>query len=203
LFQLESGSTVVGHVYSANIVGYVNLFLPPGLSLIANPLLAYDNSLGSLIPTAPDGAQVLTYLPGVGYEVSTFDALAGAWSNPDLKLPPGRGFFYNNASPDIVSHTFVGEVRTGTLINHLPAGFSTEGALVPQEGSISSVHGIPGQPGDILRLYVNDQQGGGDYLTSTYNANNGWMPDLTLGVAKGFVSEKQSAQDWIRVFQPY
>jgi hypothetical protein len=199
LFQVESAS---GTVFSVNIVGYVNLQLPPGLSLIANPLWTYDDTLGSLFlyQEPPDGAQVLKYVPGAGYEVSTFDAIAKAWTNPEMTLPPGVGFFFQNPSANTVINTVVGEVFQGTLVNHLPAGFSTEGALVPQAGSITTVHTIPGEPGDILRLYVNDLQGGGDYVTSVFNGETGWEPDLTLGVGQGFVSEKQNPQDWIRIF---
>ena len=183
---------------SANIVGYVNLQLPPGLSLIANPLLAWDNTLGALIPHAPDGTQVLKYVPGAGYEVSTFDGIAQGWTDPDMDLSPGVGFFFDNASPTPFLQTFVGEVLVGTLVNHLPAGFSTKGALLPQSGSISTVQAIPGQPADVLRLYVNDSRGGADYVTSVFTYD--WDPDLILGIGHGFVSEKYNAQDWIRVF---
>ena len=199
LFQVEDAS---GAVFSVNIVGYVNLQLPPGLSLVANPLRSYDDTLESLFfyQPPPDGAQVLKYVPGAGYEVSTFDGIAQAWTNPHMELPLGVGFFFQNPSSNTVVNTFVGEVLQGTLVNHLPAGFSTEGSLVPQAGSINSLHVIPGEPGDLFRLYVNDLQGGGDYVTSVFSINAGWEPDLTLGVGQGFVSEKQNAQDWVRVF---
>ena len=198
LYRVEAA---VEKAYSANIVGYVNLWLPPGQSLIANPLRATDNTLGVLIPEAPDGSQVLRYVPGVGYEVSTFDALENGWSDPEMDLSPGIGFFFNNTSPDTLRVTFVGNVLLGVLVNPLPAGFSTKGELLPQSGSINSLHGIPGQPGDILRLYENDLQGGGGYVTSVFSAtDNAWVPDLNLGIAQGFVSEKQAAQDWVRVF---
>ncbi len=197
VYLLESASS---RVYSVNIVGYVNLQLPPGLSLIANPLLALDNTVGALFPEAPDGTQVLKYVPAVGYEVSTFDELAQGWTNPDMDLSPGVGFFYDNPSSSSIRQTFVGEVWLGTLVNHLPAGFSTKGALLPQAGSINSVQGIPGQPGDVIRLYQNDSSGGGGYVTSVFSATeNAWVPDLILHLGEGFVSEKQNAQDWVRV----
>jgi len=198
LFLLEPAG---GQVFSQNVVGYVNLQLPPGLSLVANPLRSYEDTLEKLINNPPDGAQVYKYVSGVGYEVSAYDALAQAWSNPDMDLSPGVGFFFNNTSPHPITNTFVGEVLQGILVNPLPAGFSTKGALVPQAGSINSIHHIPGQPGDVLRLYVNDLEGGGDYVASVFSdTENAWVPDLTLGVAQGFTSEKQTAMDWVRVF---
>jgi hypothetical protein len=198
MYRLETAESLV---FSVNAVGYVNVQLPPGLSLIANPLLDYENTVGALINDAPDGAQVYKYVPGAGYEVSTFDGIAGTWSNPDMDLSPGVGFFFNNPSSNTVVHTFVGEVLQGVLVNPMPAGFSTKGALVPQAGSITHLHGIPGEPGDVIRFYVNDLQGGGNYVTSVFSASqNAWVPDLTLDVGQGFVSEKQNAQDWVRVF---
>jgi len=198
IYSLESAES---SVYSVNVVGYVNVQLPPGLSLIANPLLAYENSVAALFSAPPDGAQVYKYVPGIGYEVSTYDEGQGTWSNPDMDLSPGVGFFFSNPTASTIVNTFVGEVLQGVLVNPLPAGFSTEGALVPQDASINDVHRIPGEPGDIFRLYVNDGQGSGDYATSVFSATeNAWVPDRNLGVAQGFVSEKQNAQDWVRVF---
>ena len=98
-----------GGVVSGNIVGYVNTFLPPGLSLITNPLLNTTNTVGHLFPTAPDGTQVYL-LNGTNYIVSTFDAVAGAWSNPNLELLPGDGFFVRNPSSTTFTNIFVGEV---------------------------------------------------------------------------------------------
>jgi hypothetical protein len=197
-FQLLSGAE---SIFSINVVGYVNTDFPPGLSLKANPLVAETNTLGYLIPLAPDGTQVYKFTEGSNYEVSTFDAVAMSWSNPDINLDVGNGFFLNNPSPGAFRVTFIGEVRQGWLTNNLPAGFSTEGSLVPQAGSINTLHGIPGEPGDTLRLYVNDGLGEGAYSVSTFDgASNSWLPDLELGAAEGFWMHKENAQDWVRYF---
>jgi hypothetical protein len=195
IFQVDSP------IVSVNVVGYVNLSLPPGLSLIANPLYYTNNTVAFWWPNAPDGAQVLKYLPEVGYEVSTFDALSGTWSNPEFEIGMGQGFFFRNTSAETIVQTFVGEVLQGTLVNPLPAGLSMEGSLVPQAGSINTVHNIPGTDGDEIRFWVNDGQGGGDYISSIFSeADGAWVPDLNLGVGQGFWIEKQQAQDWVRVF---
>jgi hypothetical protein len=199
LFTLESAQSPI---YSVNAVGYVNTQLRPGLSLINNPLLNTVNTVESLMRDMPDGTQVYKYVSGVGYEVSSYDAAQGLWSNPDMDLSPGIGFFVDNPSAGTVVNTFVGEVLQGVLVNNLPAGFSTEGSLVPQAGSINDLHGIPGETGDVIRLYANDGQGGGSYVMSVF-ADGVWTPDLTLGVGEGFISEKQNAQDWIRIFSVF
>jgi hypothetical protein len=189
-----------GGVISVNAVGYVNLRLLPGLTLIANPLLYPTNTVSFWWPQAPDGAQVLKWVPDVGYEVSTYDAVAGMWSNPDFDISMGQGFFFRNTSSEPIIHTFVGEVLQGRLVNPLAAGLSLEGPLVPQAGSINTVHQIPGQPDDEIRLYVNDGMGGGDYINSIYTSSEGWVPDLILGVAEGFWIQKQQPEDWVRYF---
>jgi hypothetical protein len=197
-FKLDANTDPI---YSANVVGYVNLTLAPGISLIANPLYYTNNTLAFWWPTAPDGAQILKYVAGVGYEVSTFDGLSGSWSKPNLEVPIGTGFFFRNPSTNTLIVTFVGEVLQGNLINPLPGGYSCKGALVPQEGSINTVHAIPGRAGDHLRLYVNEGLQGGHYEISEYSdIENAWVPDLTLGVGQGFWIYKQQPMDWLRIF---
>ena len=201
IYMIDSAQSPV---YSVNAVGYVNLQLPPGLSLICNPLRNIDNTVETLFSVQiqgglPDGLQVYKYVSSVGYEVSVFDGVQ--WSNPDMDLPPGTGFFVDNPTSTTAVNTFVGEVLEGTLINHLPAGFSLEASLIPQAGPLTFLHGIPGEDGDIIRFYVNDGMGGGDYITSTFSGAEGsWVPDLDLAVGQGFVSERENAADWIRIF---
>lgn len=199
VYRLEGGGGG-GPVYSVNAVGYVNLYLPPGLSLICNPLIYTNNILEALFPVAPDGAQVYKLTAGGGYEVSTFNGFEGTWSYPDMDLSVGVGFYFNNPSAETFQHTFVGEVAQGHLVNPLPAGISTKGSLVPQGGSINSLLKIPGEPGDELRLYMNDLQGGGAYDVSVFTSGSGWVPDLELRVGQGFWIEKQNPQDWVRNF---
>jgi hypothetical protein len=197
LFRVEAAA---GSVISVNIVGYVNLSLGPGLSLIANPLVFTNNSLSFWMPTAPNGAQVFKYTDG-GFAVSTFDGETATWSNPDLQVPIGDGFYFSNPSGQTVVYTFVGEVMQGLLINPLPAGISTKGSLVPQAGSVNSVHLLPGESGDEIRLYESDGQGGGIETISVFDAaQQAWVPDVVLGVGRGFWIRKQNPQAWARYF---
>jgi hypothetical protein len=189
-----------GKVDSGNLVGHVNLRLPPGLSLIANPLSYTNNTLAFWMPIVPDGAQVYKFTPGGGFEVSTFDAIDSGWSNPNLDVSIGTGFYFHNPSTNVLALTFVGELLQGELVNPLPAGISTKGALVPQFGSINTAHNIPGESGDEIRVFTNDLQGGGAYEVSIYTADQGWLPDIQLGPGQGFWIQKQHPQDWVRYF---
>lgn len=197
VFRLDSAE---GGVFSGNVVGYVNLWLPPGLSLIANPLYYPTNTVAVWWPDAPDGSQILKYVSGSGYEVSTFDGLAKVWSNPNLEIPIGQGFYFRNSSSQTITNTFVGEVQQGSLTNTLPAGYSMKGSLVPQTGSINSVHGIPGKPGEELRTLTNNSGSEIENISTFDGMLNQWIPDLILNVGQGFWIHKETQQDWVRVF---
>jgi hypothetical protein len=194
---------VAGGVVSDNIVGYVNTTLPPGLSLITNPLRNTTNTLGHLFPAPPDGTQVYR-LDGTNYAVSTFDAMAGAWSNPALELLPGDGFFVRNPSGAAFINTFVGEVLIGTLVNPLPAGNSLQADMVPQGGSINSIHRVPGQSGDRAYKFAPAPDGTEGWIESAFDTDlNQWVPDLFIQVGEGFMVYKQAPQDWVRIFSPF
>lgn len=191
-----------GAVVSENMVGYVNLQLPWGMSFIANPLLQTNVTLRYLFPTAPDGAQVMKLVNG-DYVTSVYSVDRAGWVGPQLDLPMGVGFFFINPSRDTFTQTFIGEVPLGSLTNNLPAGVSLEGSLLPQAGSINSIHNIPGQPGDNFFVFANEGEARGRYVRSAYTAGEGWVPDLNLGVAQGFWIQKRQAQDWVRFFSPF
>lgn len=191
-----------GAVVSENMVGYVNMQLPWGMSFIANPLLQTNVTIGALFPTAPDGAQVMKLVSG-DYVTSVYSVARAAWVGPRLDLPAGVGFFFINPSRETFTQIIIGEVPIGSLTNNLPAGVSLEGSLLPQAGSINSVHNIPGQPGDNIFVFVNEGEARGRYIRSAYVAGEGWTPDLTLGVAQGFWIQKRLAQDWVRFFSPF
>jgi hypothetical protein len=201
IFRLGNSLKSSSPVYSANIVGYVAMELPPGLSLICNPLYYENSAVEKWMPTAPDGAQFYTYDGELGYAVSTFDGRRGKWSNPQLQLPLGTGFYFRNPSSKTQKLTFTGEVLQGNLVNPLPKGYSMKGALLPQSGSINTVQAIPGEPGDEIRFYENDGKGSEQFITSVFDASTGaWVPDYDLKVGQGFWIQKQRAQDWLRHF---
>ena len=60
-----ASSLAQGAVYSVNAVGYVNLTVPAGLSLIANPLDATDNTIANVLKV-PAGTQIYKF-NGTGF----------------------------------------------------------------------------------------------------------------------------------------
>jgi len=108
------------NVYSVNVVGYVNVPLVQGYSLIANPLNAGDNSVSNLFNTlynsgsGPIAGDNLFTWNGSGFIGDFLDQFGGGWSNPGLQLPPGVGFLYQHiANPGSATNTFVGTVFRG------------------------------------------------------------------------------------------
>jgi hypothetical protein len=138
----------MAQVYSANAVGYVNMQLADGLSLIANPLINGDNNIDTVMPL-PDTAS--------GTTIYRFDAATGnygdsitfvgfglgwntASADPNWKIMnPGEGFFVQVLSgTGPLDVTFVGDVPQGNLSNTLPApgNLLIKSSQVPQEAAL-------------------------------------------------------------------
>jgi hypothetical protein len=184
-------------VYSVNAVGYVNVSLNPGFNMLANPLNSGDNSLSTILPSAPDGTVVYKFDPGTGFEnANTF--FAGVGWLPDNTLSPGEGAFVYNPTSDAVTVTFVGEVPQGDLKNPVPAGFSIKSSQVPQEATLTDL-GFPAGDGDTVYQFDSATQAYKDAVT--YFAGVGWLPsEPSPKVGEAFWVLKGTAADWNRTF---
>src|SRR5258706_1505975 len=99
-------------VYSLNIVGYVNLPVNAGLSMVANQLDATpDNGVQGLFGTPPGSLTVNKFNPATGtYQQAIFDPDSG-WADPTaMKLNPGDGAFLDNPNPTFTT-TLVGQLN--------------------------------------------------------------------------------------------
>jgi len=102
----------MAQVYSVNAVGYVNLSIPGGFSMIANQFVAPSYKIKDLIPNPPPGTVLYLFSNTGGYDVQTFDDLDLVWSpNPNATLNLGGGAFI--LAPSTFNLTFVGECRRG------------------------------------------------------------------------------------------
>jgi hypothetical protein len=179
--------TSAAQVYSVNVVGYVNVTIPAGFSMIANPLNNTDgNTLNNLIPQAEIGTTVYRFSTEAGFEPSTFIA---DW-NPNFDMNPGEGVFIQVGSETTL--TFVGEVMQGTLENNMPAGLSIKGSMVPAEESLDDV-GFPAELGDTVFLFRD-----GDYVPSTYIAS--FNPPAVPKVGEAFWVQRANEATWTREF---
>ena len=184
-------------VYSVNSVGYINLSVPTGFSMIANQL---DNGNGNTVAdvlTVPDGTVVFKYnAQTAGYDNNTF--LFGAWTDPNMTLNPGEGVFINNSSGNPIDLTFVGEVPQGDDSNqNVPAGFTIQSSVVPQAGGVGTVLAFPATDGDVVFKFNN---GTGAYENFTF-LFGGWTPsEPSVAVGESFFVNKATASDWNRDF---
>jgi hypothetical protein len=129
-------SALAQNVYSLNIVGYVNVTVPSGYSLLANPLSAGVTNGANEIMTPIDGEQILTW-NGSGYDYVSYDT--GEWVDAAFNpaqppsLPPGKGFFFFNPFAQ-TTVTFVGQVVPSPGVTNaltLPTGYSLVGSALP------------------------------------------------------------------------
>jgi hypothetical protein len=178
------------------MVGYVNLTLEPGFSLVANPLSATDNSVPALFANAPDDTTVFKFDPSSGgYQFMT--KIGGAWEGvPVLSLEPGEGAFVSVPEGDPATITFVGEVVLESNVQ-IPEGFSIASSVIPQEGALSSDLEFP-LVDDLTVFEFNRATGGYDPATVVGGA---WEPaEPNISVGEAFFVSSPSDTSWPRSF---
>jgi hypothetical protein len=198
LLVAASGAVASAQVYSQNIVGYVNLTIPRGFTMIANALNTTNNTLRSIIPVAPPGTQFYKYT-GSGYAISTMDEFDLTWDN-NITLNPGEGGFIRNNDTASFTVTLVGEALTGTTTNSIPAGFSQRSSITPVATALRE-GGVPGEPGDQAYKFTNNGSGGGGYTISTFDEFDlQWDNNFTIGVGESIFIRKANSANWVRTF---
>ncbi|MGV3755778.1 MAG: hypothetical protein ACO1QS_10390 [Verrucomicrobiota bacterium] len=185
-------------VYSVNSVGYINLPIPSGFSMIANQLFSSGSTIGELLPTPAVGTKFYKF-NGTTFAISEF---AGAPFNtwfPDgnaTLLPGEGGFLFNPTAPFTL--TLTGEVPTGSLSNPLVAGFSIRSSIVPQSGLLSSTLGMPAVPGDKVYKYNGTSYDIYEFAGAPFNT---WFPsEPSVNVGEAFFVYKGASTSWDRSF---
>jgi hypothetical protein len=194
-------ATSMAQVYSVNIVGYVNVTILHGYSIIANPLNASpDNTIASVIANPPIPIRVFKYVNATGqFLANNFDVDFG-WDDPAMPVEPGEGLFVFNDGTNF-NWTFVGEVPIGTVSVPLYQGFNLVASKIPQSGLLQTDLLYPPSPtGDVVYKYVNAT---GQYAQFIYDPDfQAWDPEPTLNVAEGcYILRSQTGTvQWTRTF---
>ena len=193
-----SASAQSTNVYSVNAVGYVQVNLPAGYSLISNPLNGTNNALNTIIPNAPDNAFIFRF----NSISQTFDStvpqyfLGFGWF-PNSTINPGEGFFINVSTPTNI--TFVGEVPQGSLTNSIPVGYSMRSSIVPKGGSFDAI-GFPAGDNDTVISFNSATQSYSPTVPQYFNGV-GWFPAApTNQVGGAFFIVKSSGTNWVSTF---
>ena len=180
-------------VYSLNAVGYVNLSLGAGFTMIANPLNNVTNDLNTILTNVPTGTIVYTFSPATqSYSATTFRG--GAWHNTDAVLNPGQGAFIS--LPAATTVTFVGNVPQGALTQSVPVGFSIQSLPIPVSVSLTnSLVNFTPNTGDIVYQFSNASQ---SYSAHTYRNGAFRSTDAVPAVGESFfyLNTSTTAINW-------
>jgi hypothetical protein len=192
---VATAATSMAQVFSANVVGYVNVVCPVGYSMIANPLKGTNTAIASLFTAPPEGSSVFKF-NGSGYVSDSFND--GAWDQGGtLTIAPGEGIFFQNAGATPYTNTFVGEVVLAST-NTLPQGYSIRSSVVPQAGLLQTTLLFPPNEGDNIFLFRN-----GGYVGSGFN-DGSWdgAGEPNVNVGEAYFVQKSVSNNWVRIFNP-
>ena len=177
-----SSASLMAQVYSLNAVGYINVTIPPGFSIIANQLNTTNNNISPLLDSfvPSDGVSGLNACvfykwsnPGTGAPGSwlaltpdyygNYNNAPGAPGNfpwdqeaaTNTTLNPGEAVFVKNGNSSNIVVTFVGTVLQGALTNNsiTGPGFNLVSSIVPQGGRIDVDLGFPEVDNDVVYIY--------------------------------------------------
>jgi hypothetical protein len=183
-------------VCSTNVIGYASTTLPPGFSMIANPLNAPNNTVAELFKDWPGGTTLSKFDTRL-FCLTDNGVKNKAWTNPHDKLLPGEGAIFFNPTPDYRPLIFVGEVTQGNLSMPIPAGFSVRSSLVPQAGQLEEDLHFPIGEGDVIHLFDRDRK---KYVLYPYE-NGKWTNGApVVSVGESFWVAKTEAANWVRNF---
>ena len=184
---------LAGGVLSLNVLGYASVTLPPGFSMIANPLDGPSNSVGEMFKGWPDGT-TLNKFDTRFFRLAENEIKFGKWTNPGEKLLPGEGAIFFNPTSDYKSHSFVGEVMQGNLSIPIPSGFSIRSSLLPLAGSLEELD-FPISDGDVIHVFDRDRQ---TYVLYPYEGGKWTTGQPALSVGESFWVAKTEAGNWTR-----
>jgi|SRR4051812_27983845 hypothetical protein len=183
-----------GEVRSLNTIGYASSTLPPGFSLIGNPLNASSNTVGEMFKSWPDRTTLNKFDTRL-FRLGENMIEGGAWTNPNEKLMPGEGAILFNPTSEYKSHSFVGEVMEGSFSMPIPSGFSLRSCMLPQPGHLCDDLSFPISNGDVIHVFDRDQQ---KYQLHPFE-NGKWASGApVLSVAEAFWVAKTEAGNWTK-----
>jgi hypothetical protein len=188
-------------VYSANIVGYVNVTLPANtLVLASNPLDDGTNTANSILASLPVKSSIQLW-NGTGFTLlgKTSTGFAG---NPSI--PVGTGFFVKSVSN--FTNTFVGNVVPNPGGNQSSVGLPANalvlvGSTLPVAGNFNDVGTNTFNLNATLPNKSSIQIWNGTGFTLLGKTSTGFAGNPPLSVAQGFFVKSVSATNWTQTLQ--
>jgi len=187
-------------VYSVNVVGFVNLNLPVGYSLIVNPLAATNNAISTILPAPPEGSSIYQWDTANQHFQGVNTFAFGAWDIPNAQIQPGEAFFFLAA--EAFTATFVGEVRQATttaLSTPLVSGYNFVGSQVPMAGALTGVLTYTPDDGDSIYRWNAAAQGYFGVISYVFGDWDGGDPVMNL--SEGMVLLRSAPGAWTSNFK--
>jgi len=185
---------LAGTVGSENVIGYASISVPPGYSLIANPLQAPSNAVSAILPDMPDETALNKFDTHL-FKLTENAVKNGKWINPDETLSPGEGAIFLNPTTDFKIINFVGEVLQGNLLLPIATGFSIHSSQIPKPGRLHADLGFPIHEGDIVHLFDRDRQ---KYVIYEYDQKHWESNPPVVGVGESFWIGKTTPGNWVQ-----
>jgi len=202
-------------VYSANIVGYVNITLTNGYNLIANPLNdGNGNNISNILASAnlPNKSQIITWA-GTVYNtaIGKIGSDNHSWASY-ISLPQGTGFFLRNSGAS-TTNTFVGSVEptgyaSGVLVSNLVNnGYNLVGSIMPLGGDLTTDATLNLSSATLANK---SQLIGWNTGSQTFNTavgkistGTGWSASFPVSVGQGFFlrSSNPGPTNWVQTVQ--
>lgn len=193
-------------VYSQNIVGYVNVPLAPGYSLIANPL---DDGSGNQLTNLLNSASLVnkstvTTWNGTVYNTA-IGKVTGGWG-ANTSLPPGTGFFLKNNGAS-TTNTFVGTVGGANVVsgqqltNVLNAGYNLVGSILPYAGDLTTDTNLNLSSATLVNksTLTSWNVPGQVFDTAVGKVTGGWGAAFPVTVGQGyFLKNNGVATNWVQ-----
>jgi len=191
-------------VYSANVVGYVNVALTnaSGYTLVANQMdldqTGTNNSIYTVVGTNLPAGTLVESWNGVSFGSSKLSG-TGKWSvnnsNVTNSMNPGSGFFVVVPAGTSTNITEIGNVIQGTNNYTVNAGLAVVGANVPLSGTIDGTFGYVPSKGDIQEVWNGVSFGTHKWSGTAWSAG-----DPTLNIGQAIFLNAASNNVWSQKF---
>jgi hypothetical protein len=191
-------------VYSANVVGYVNVVYPANQFVLAsNPLDDGTNTANSILAALPNKSSIQVWDGVSAFQLAS--KVGGSFS-PNFSIPVGKGFFVKSAAN--VTNTYVGNVIPNpgfSTTNSLPNNtFVLVGSTIAVGGNLNDVGtntiNLNATLPNKSSVQVWDVPSQTFVLSSKVGGS--LSPNLPVGVAQGFFVKSAGATNWIQNFAP-
>jgi hypothetical protein len=176
----------------SDVVAYLSMSLPPGYSLLANPLFLPDNRVTQLFSGVSSNGFSIFKVDRNGLTANNY--LNGQWSVPDMTLSPGEAWFFKNPYATTYSVLLVGYGPLGLSVESLPAGVSACSCPLPAMGGLQADLKYPVPSAGALGVSLWNGTGWDEYSYS----GGSWTPgEPVIPLCSSFCVNNNHGVDWI------